>query len=147
MKIAFVTESSYSGKYPRNFGNSRTEIAWQIALDAENFHFNDIRSVQGYDHVVVIIPKGRVFLSAEGIKAGNGINPVSSLLKFNVAQFLKRSNKKVHFMQEGPTWWSSDYTVEEQINWYNTHWFHLTVFSATMSTTKSIIRVYFPHSK
>lgn len=120
MKIAFVTESSYSGKYPRNFGNSRTEIAWQIALNAENFHFNDIRSVGGYDHVFVIIPKGRVFLSAEGIKTGNGINPVNPLLKFNVAQFLKRSNKKVHFMQEGPTWWPSDYTVEEQINWYNT---------------------------
>lgn len=120
MKAAFVTESNYLGKYPRHFDNIRTEIAWQISLDADHFHFNKTGDVRDYDHVFVILPKGRVFLSAEGIKTGNGINPAKSLLKFNIAQFLKRSNKKVHFIQEGPNWWPADYTVEEQIDWYNT---------------------------
>lgn len=120
MRVAFVTESSHRGKYPRNFNNARTEIAWQIALNADHFNFFEIESVLAYDHVFVIVPKGRVFLSAEGIKATNGINPVKNLLKFNVAQFLKKNNKKVHFIQEGPTWWPLDYTVEEQIDWYNT---------------------------
>lgn len=120
MKIAFITESSYTGKYPRNFNNARTEIAWQIALDADHFNFFEIKNVSDYDHVFVIIPKGRVFLSAEGIKALDGVNPIKNLLKLNVAQFLKTNNSKVHFIQEGPTWWPLDYTVEEQIDWYNT---------------------------
>jgi len=120
MKIAFVTESNYHGKYPENFDNSRTEIAWQIALNADHFHFNSVNSVSGYDHVFVILPKGKVFLSAEGSQIVNGNNPIRNLLKFNVAEFLKKSNTKVHFMQEGPNWWPQDYTVEEQIDWYNT---------------------------
>ena len=61
MKIAFVTESGYRGKYPENFNNSRTEIAWQIALNADHFPFADVNAVSGYDHVIVILPKAGCF--------------------------------------------------------------------------------------
>lgn len=120
MKIAFVTESNHLVKYPRDYPNSRTEIAWQITLDADHFHFNSTKQISGYDHVFIILPKGRVFLSAEGSQIVKGFNPANPLFKFNLPAFLKKTNSKVHFIQEGPNWWPQDYTVEEQIDWYNT---------------------------
>ena len=34
MKIAFFSEMGNNQKYPRDFPNSRTEVAWCLALDA-----------------------------------------------------------------------------------------------------------------
>ena len=34
MKIAFFSETGNNKKYPMNFPNSRTEVAWCLALDA-----------------------------------------------------------------------------------------------------------------
>jgi hypothetical protein len=120
-KVAFITESPFSGKYPEKFNNARTEIAWQQALDSTHYQFNQLINIINYDHVFVIIPKGRVFLSAEGCKVIDGINPVSKLLEFDfVGQLRKQNNKKIHFIQEGPSSWPMDYTVRDQFNWYNT---------------------------
>ena len=54
--------------------------------------------VQGYDHVFVIFPKGKTFLSAEGSSLSNQPNPVSNLLASNIVDVLKQNNKKVYYM-------------------------------------------------
>jgi hypothetical protein len=119
MKIAFLTESNFYGKYPRNFENSRTEIAWQIALDAFHYTFSHINEIVGHDHVFIIFPKGDVYLNSIGVRIANGKNRVSGLLKSNFIEILKSKNKKVHLIQEGPHWFHTDYEVEDQILFYN----------------------------
>lgn len=119
MRVAFLTEMGFEGKIPNNHPNMRTEFAWMFALGADhyNIHYADV--VKNYDHVFVIFPKGRVFLSAEGSKLVDGLNPVSTLLQNGFIDRLKQSNKKVYYVQEGPHWWFNDYELADQINFYN----------------------------
>jgi hypothetical protein len=117
MKIAFLTEIDFTGKVALDHPNLRTEFAWMHALDAD--HRNIYDGVSGYDVVVVIFPKGRVFLDACGSRLVRERNPVSELLSFDFVGKLKLSNKKVLFMQEGPHWWFNDYELTDQINFYN----------------------------
>jgi hypothetical protein len=123
MRVAFLTETQYVGKWPNNFPNARTEIAWQIALDADHYNihlFGCDKNLTGYDHVFIIFPKGKVFLSAEGSKIIDGVNPISELVKQDIVGILKeRGNKKIHYIQEGPHWWFNDYEVVDQIYFYN----------------------------
>ena len=81
MNIAFLTETQYKGKWPKNFPNTRTEVAWQIALDAVHYHIGDYTQVSGYDVVFIIFPKGRVFLSVEGSKIVDQIGFYNFLVK------------------------------------------------------------------
>lgn len=118
-KIAFLTEIPSEGKVPSNFSNMRTEFAWMHALNADHFPFNNLSKVIDYDHVFAIIPKGKLNLNAEGTKIGDQINPVSGLLQSTIIQELKKNNKKVHYIQEGPSWWFNDYDVIDQFNFYN----------------------------
>tara|TARA_R110001592_G_scaffold151192_3_gene377514 strand:+ start:701 stop:1681 length:981 start_codon:yes stop_codon:yes gene_type:complete len=119
MKVAFITEMGFDGKILSNHPNMRTEFAWMYALNADHFNINNISNIQNYDHVFVIIPKGKLNLSAEGTKIGNQINPSSSLLSSNIIENLKKLNSKVHYMQEGPSWWFNDYEIVDQFNFYN----------------------------
>ena len=119
MKIAFITEMRFEGKVSSNHPNMRTEFAWMHALNADHFYRDNISNIKNYDHVFVIIPKGKLSLSAEGIKIGNQPNPVSDLLNSNIIKNLKEYNKKVHYMQEGPSWWFNDYSIIDQFNFYN----------------------------
>jgi len=119
MKIAFLTEMGFEGKIPANHSNMRTEFAWMYALDAEHRHINHYREVKGYDHVFIIFPKGKVFLSAEASKVAHGVNPITDLLASNFYSILKEANKKIHYIQEGPHWWFNDYELSDQINFYN----------------------------
>ena len=119
MNVAFITEMGFEGKIPSNHPNMRTEFAWMYALEANHFNMNNITNVQNYDHVFVIIPKGKLNLSAEGTKIGSQLNPASTLLSSNIIQELKKHNKKVHYMQEGPCWWFNDYEIIDQFNFYN----------------------------
>ena len=119
MKVAFITEMGFDGKILSNHPNMRTEFAWMYALNADHFNINNISNIQNYDHVFVIIPKGKLNLSAEGTKIGNQINPSSSLLSSNIIENLKKLNSKVHYMQEGPSWWFNDYEIIDQFNFYN----------------------------
>ncbi len=75
--------------------------------------------VEGYDAVIVIFPKGKVFLSAEGSRLISSTNPVSDLLASGFIETLKQKNTKVYYMQEGPHWWFNDYELVDQINFYN----------------------------
>jgi hypothetical protein len=97
----------------------RTEFAWMHALDATHHPIRDYKYVKGYDHVFIIFPKGKVFLSADGSRIIEGINPVSDLLQSNFIEVLKANNLKVHYIQEGPHWWFNNYELEDQIEFYN----------------------------
>jgi hypothetical protein len=119
MKIAFVTEMGFTGKVPANHPNMRTEFAWMHALDADHYCIHHIEAIRNYNHVFIIFPKGKVFLSAEGSKIVEGLNPVSTLLQNRFIDRLKEVNKRVHYIQEGPHWWFNDYELVDQIGFYN----------------------------
>lgn len=119
MKIAFLTEMGFIGKVPANHPNMRTEFAWMHALDAVHYNIHNSHDVVDNDVVIIIFPKGKVYLSAEGTSLLSEANPVSGLLALDLVDRLKASNKKVYYMQEGPHWWFNDYELPDQINFYN----------------------------
>jgi hypothetical protein len=123
MKIAFITEMAFVGNVPINYPNMRTEFAWMYALDADHYNIQSIASDKNlvdYDVVFVIFPKGKTFLSSEGTKLIDGINPASLLLDQSIVEILKeRGNKKIYYIQEGPHWWFNDYEIVDQIKFYN----------------------------
>lgn len=121
MKVAFLTEMGFRGKVPSTHENMRTEFAWMHSMAADHYCiYNDLYSVKGYDEVFIIFPKGKLFLSAEGSRIQNGVNPVSELLQLDVVSILKSNqNTKISYIQEGPHWWWNDYELAEQIAFYN----------------------------
>lgn len=119
MKIAFYTELPFNSKVSYDYPNMRTEFAWMYALDADHFNINRLNEIQDYDHVFVIFPKGEVYLNAVGSKLIDKENPISNLLNIDFINVLKRKNKKVHFIQEGPHWLWNDYEIVDQIHYYN----------------------------
>lgn len=118
-KIVFLTEMGFTGKIANDHTNMRTEFAWMHALNADNHNIYRYEEVKNYDHVFIIFPKGKTFLSAEGSKLIQGINPVSGFIGPGLIDKLKESNKKVYYVQEGPHWWFNDYELVDQINFYN----------------------------
>lgn len=108
----------FAGKIPADHPNMRTEFAWMHALDATHHNIRD-QHVSGYDAVIVIFPKGQVYLDAAGSKLLDKQNPVKDLLSSNLITNLKAKNSKVFYMQEGPHWWFNDYELDDQINFYN----------------------------
>jgi len=119
MKIAFVTEMGFEGKVPSNHSNMRTEFAWMFALNADHRYLGYYQEIKGYDHVLVIFPKGEVYLNAVGGKLVDKQNPISAILQSNFIEILKSNNKKVHYVQEGPHWLFDDYELADQIAFYN----------------------------
>lgn len=98
MKIAFFTEMGFQGKIPRDHINMRTEFAWMCALDAVHYPIQQIPT-EKYDLGIIIIPK-----KLPGIDIS----------------LLKQSCTKLAVMQEGPNWYWQDYTLEQQIWYFNT---------------------------
>ena len=119
MRLAFLTEMGFTGKIPANHSNMRTEFAWMHALNADHRHLHHYTEIQDYDCIFIIFPKGKTFLSAEGSRLIKGENPVSELLASNFIDILKKNNKKVFYVQEGPHWWWNDYEIVDQISFYN----------------------------
>jgi hypothetical protein len=119
MNIAFLTESNFVGKIDPSHSNLRTELAWQLALESTHYNINDYIEVKNFDCVFVIIPKGRFFLSADGVKLINGNNWISPLLKSDFTSILKNNNKKIFFIQEGSVDMYTDMSVEDQFYYYN----------------------------
>jgi hypothetical protein len=138
MRVAFLTEMGFEGKIPSNHPNMRTEFAWMFALGADHYNIHHIDGVKDYDHVFIIFPKGRVFLSAEGNKMIDGINPATNLLQSNFIQRLKEVNKKIYYVQEGPHWWFNEYELADQIQFYNM----LTSCDAILAHNESDISYY-----
>ena len=96
--IAFFTEMGFQDKIPRNHTNMRTEFAWMCALNADHYPIQQIPTVQ-YDLGIVIIPK--------------------KLPGFDISM-LKQYCVKIAVMQEGPNWYWQDYTLEQQVWYFNT---------------------------
>jgi hypothetical protein len=123
MNICFLTEMQFGGKIPKNYPNMRTEFAWMHALDADHYNihlFDYDNTLINYDHIFIIFPKGNPFLNSTAVELIKGINPISELLKKPIVQRLKeKGNKKIHYVQEGPHWFQNDYSVEDQIHFYN----------------------------
>jgi len=119
MKIAFVSELPLHGKVPDNYFNMRTEFAWMHALNADHYNIRKTDKILNYDHVFIIFPKGEVYLNAVGSKLIDKQNPVSDILRSSLVTDLKRKNKKVHYVQEGPHWLFNDYEIYDQIYFYN----------------------------
>lgn len=119
MKIAFLTEMNFQGKIPGNHTNMRTEFSWIFALNADHYFIRNWQQISGYDYVMIIFPKGELFLNAVGGVITNGKNSWTDLLRINIVKELKKSNKNVCSIQEGPTWISNDLSLEDQINLYN----------------------------
>ena len=55
-----------------------------------HFYIGDFLNIKKYDHIFIIIPKGKLNLSAEGTKIGNQLNPASDLLNSNIIEELKK---------------------------------------------------------
>ena len=106
MEVTFLTEMGWEGKIPANFKNMRTEFAWMNALNASHTNLLNYSKIKNQDHVFIIFPKGETFLNAVGLKLSDSPNPVSDLLNSNMVEVLKSNNKKVHYIQEGPSWFS-----------------------------------------
>ena len=97
MNIAFFTEMNFTGKIPRVHTNIRTEFAWMCALNADHQNINSVPD-KSYDLGIVIIPKN---------------NPMFELSK------IRMYCNKLAVMQEGPHWYWQDYSIEQQIWFYN----------------------------
>ena len=103
MKICYVTEMSYQGKYPRDFPMMRTEQAWPVALEADCIPCTETPS-ENYDLAIVIIPK-------------LGVN---AWIQNKIFDKIKKYATKIAIMQEGPHWCFQDYSLQEQVWYYNT---------------------------
>ena len=119
MKIAFLTEMNNSGKVDLKHRNMRTEFAWMHALSADQYQISQYNTVNDYDHVFIIFPKGQLNLNAVAVKLINTPNPHSNLLNSNWLSVLKQQNKKIYFVQEGPTWMFTELEIQDQFNFYN----------------------------
>lgn len=120
MKVAFLTETNYQGKWPNDFPNARTEIAWQITLDAEHFNIHQYEQVKGYDAVFIIFPKATVKLNAVGVEMSTpGHDKDISIYSKPIVETLKKHNSKVCNVQEGPSWFFNEYDLPTQFNFYN----------------------------
>ena len=97
MKIAFFSETGTNQKYPRNFPNARTEVAWCLALDAPMCAL-DVHPKEHFDLGIVIIPKNEPKVSLD---------------------FIRKCCDKVAVMQEGPHWYFQDYDIGNQFHYYN----------------------------
>lgn len=97
MKIAFFTEMGFIGKVPRTHENMRTEFAWMCALNVDHYPINHPPESE-YDLGVIIIPKKNPLFNFSNIKA---------------------KCKKIAIMQEGPNWYFQDYSLANQIHYFN----------------------------
>ncbi len=105
MKVVFFTEMGFSGKIPRTHDNMRTEFAWMCALNSDHININHALTAfeyiesPVYDLGIVIIPK--------------------HVKEFDINK-LKTICNKIAVMQEGPNWLWQDYSLEQQIWYFNT---------------------------
>lgn len=119
MKIAFLTEMAWKGKINSDHNNMRTEFAWMCALNADHFNISEYQNVKDYDIVILLFPQGNVMVDCHGVELPlRKPNVLSTLLQYPIVENLKKSNKKVGHMQEGPTWLFNEYDIETQFNYY-----------------------------
>ena len=119
MNITFLTEMEFEGKIPSTHPNMRTEFAWMNALDANHSCIRNYINIKNQDHVFIIFPKGQLNLNAVAAKLTDIPNPHSNLLNSDWLSVLKQQNKKIYYVQEGPTWMFTELEIQDQFNFYN----------------------------
>jgi hypothetical protein len=120
MKTAFLTEASRNIKWPKDYPNVRTEIAWQFALDSDHFNIHAYPEVKGYDAVFIIFPKATVKLNAVGVELPFSLSDRDmSIYEKPIVETLKKNNGKVCNVQEGPSWFFNEYDLPIQFHFYN----------------------------
>ena len=119
MKNCFLTEGNWGGKIPREFKGMRNDSAWMYLLDANHYFIGDFKNIKDYDNVFIMFPKGHLSLNMVGVKLDNKPSIVTNLLSSDIVNILKNQNKRVHYIQEGPTWVFNDYEIIDQFNFYN----------------------------
>ena len=108
-KIAWFTEGGWQGKVGLDNPNMRNDVSTMYTLGAEHYPIFNIPQVlqhfgEGYfDFGIITLPKTNT----------------EHLLKFDLVGDLKKLCKKTISMQEGPHWLFQDYTMEQQIWWFN----------------------------
>ena len=108
-KIAWFTEGGWQGKVSLDNPNMRNDVSTMYTLGAEHYPIFNIPQVlqhfgEGYfDFGIITLPKTNT----------------EHLLKFDLVGDLKKLCKKTISMQEGPHWLFQDYTMEQQIWWFN----------------------------
>ena len=104
-KIAWFTEGGWQGKVPRDHPNMRNDLAWMYTLDANHHFIGDLPMLDEnmYDIGIITIPKTNI----------------EKLIQIDLIKEMKRVCKRVGTMQEGPHWYFQDYTMEQQIWFYN----------------------------
>ena len=108
MKIAFFAEGQAFGKIPRDYSNMRTDMAWICATGAVRIPYYETKNIkEKFDLGICIIPK-RLDLSHANFALEQSDIPV-----------IKQLCTKVVSMQEGPHWYFQDYSLEQQIWYYN----------------------------
>ena len=108
-KIAWFTEGGWQGKVSLNNPNMRNDVSTKYILGAEHYPIFQLPKVlehfgeSHFDFGIVTLPKTNT----------------EKLLQFDMMGDLKKLCKKTISMQEGPHWYFQDYTMEQQIWWYN----------------------------
>lgn len=119
MKNVFLTEGGWEGKIARSHQDMRNDSAWIHLLDAVHMSILRYQEVKGFDNVFIMFPKGFLDLNMIGVRLTGKPNPYSELLSNNISATLKENNKKVYYIQEGPTYLFNDYEISDQFNFYN----------------------------
>ena len=127
-KIAWFTEGGWQGKVGLDNPNMRNDVSTMYTLGAEHypiFQISDVLKHFGENHFdfgIVTLPKTNT----------------EQLMKFDMMGDLKKLCKKTISMQEGPHWLFQDYTMEQQIWWYNA----LTEFDMLFAHNFKDVRYY-----
>ena len=127
-KIVWFTEQDMNGKIPLGHPNMRNDVSTMYTLGVEHYPIFGIPQAlqhfgEGYfDIGIVTLPKTNT----------------EHLLKFDLIGDLKKLCKKTVSMQEGPHWLFQDYTMEQQIWWYNA----LTEFDMLFAHNLKDVRYY-----
>lgn len=120
MKSAFLTEMPFEGRIGKDHNNMRTEFAWMHVLGADHFNIHSYEKINGYDVVFIIFPKATVKLNAVGVEMlSSGTDKDITIYEKPVVETLKKSNKMVCNIQEGPSWFFNEYELPTQFNFFN----------------------------
>ncbi len=105
MKVTFISQKPY-GVIPRNHPNMRVDLAQQCSLNAFNYHYSQLNTInEKFDVAILLIPKTGKDREA--------------LLNIDIVNKSKKIANKVWFMQEGPSWIFQDLNLHQQFWHYN----------------------------
>lgn len=127
-KIVWFTEGGWQGKVSLDNPNMRNDVSTKYILGAEHYPIFQLPKVlqhfgeSHFDFGIVTLPKTNT----------------KQLLHFDMMGDLKNLCKKTISMQEGPHWYFQDYTMEQQIWWFNS----LTEFDLLFAHNRKDINYY-----